>query len=150
MPKIKEQDLTVLSSAPNGLIFLTANDWALISDRAVTAQFRNGQPLVTKGKLSNGVYLIVKGQARIRIAAWAKLPPLGPGEICGEMSFLEDAPASADVVAIETVDAYHLDAKTLQDLFELFPHLASRFYRSVATNLARRMRSLIGQTSPKS
>jgi CRP-like cAMP-binding protein len=150
MPKIKEQDLIVLSSARNGLTFLTSNDWALISDRAVTAQFRNGDSLVAKGKLSNGVYLIVKGQARIRLAAWAKLPALGPGEICGEMSFLEDTPASADVVAIETVEAYHLSAKTLQDLFELFPHLASRFYRSVATNLSRRMRSLIGQTSPVS
>jgi hypothetical protein len=31
----------------------------------------------------------------------------------------------------------------LQDLFELFPHLASRFYRSVAVNLSRRLREQI-------
>jgi hypothetical protein len=29
-------------------------------------------------------------------------------------------------------------------MFELFPHLASRFYRSLATNLSRRLRDLIG------
>jgi len=151
MPKaISDQDLMVLSSARNGLTFLTPNDWALVSDRAVTAHFNKGDHLVHKGKPSGGIYLIAKGQARIRLAAWASLPPIGPGEICGEMSFLEESPASADVVALENVDAYHLSVKTLQDLFELFPHLASRFYRSVATNLSRRMRSLVGQASPAS
>jgi CRP-like cAMP-binding protein len=149
MPKIKEQDLIVLSSARNGLTFLTANDWALVSDRAVSMQFNKGDHMIHKGKPSDGVYLIAKGQVRIRLAAWAALSPVGAGEICGEMSFLEESPASADVVAIDTVDAYHLSAKTLHDLFELFPHLASRFYRSVATNLSRRMRILVGQASSK-
>ncbi len=63
-------------------------------------------------------------------------PEIGPGEICGEMSFLEDAVASANVTAHQDVEAYHLDRATLESLFELFPHLASRFYRSLATNLS--------------
>ena len=148
MPKIKEQDLAVLSAARNGLSFLTANDWALISDRAAPTQFRKGELLIHKGRPSGGIYLLVRGQARIRLASWAALPTLGPGEICGEMSFMEESPASADVVALDAVEAYHLSEKTLRDLFELFPHLASRFYRSVATNLSRRMRGLVGQASP--
>ena len=147
MPKIREQDLALLSSARNGLTFLTANDWALIADRAVSVQFLEGDFLVHKGKDSNGIYFIVGGKARVRLAAWATLPPISPGEICGEMSYLEQGPASADVVATEPVNAYHLDRKTLQDLFELFPHLASRFYRSVAINLSRRIRSLVSQAS---
>jgi CRP-like cAMP-binding protein len=48
------------------------------------------------------------------------------------------------VVAEVDVEAYHLDRTTLQSMFELFPHLGSRFYRSVATNLSRRLRDLIG------
>jgi hypothetical protein len=43
------------------------------------------------------------------------------------MSFLEDAPASASVIADGEIEAYHLDRFSLQSLFELFPHLASRF-----------------------
>jgi CRP-like cAMP-binding protein len=70
-------------------------------------------------------------------------PEIRPGEICGEMSFLEDMPASANVVAHEDVEAYHLDRPALESLFELFPHLASRFYRSLATNLSRRLREMI-------
>jgi CRP-like cAMP-binding protein len=59
------------------------------------------------------------------------------------MSFLEDAPASANVIADTEVEAYHLDRPTLQSLFELFPHLGSRFYHSLATSLSRRLRDLI-------
>jgi len=51
------------------------------------------------------------------------------------------------VVAEKEVEAYHLDRLALESLFELFPHLASRFYRSLATNLSRRLRELIAPDS---
>jgi CRP-like cAMP-binding protein len=59
------------------------------------------------------------------------------------MAFLEDSVASATATAEEEVEAYALEWTILQDLFELFPHLASRFYRSVAVNLSRRLREQI-------
>ena len=86
---------------------------------------------------------MVKGTARVQIPSQSASPEIGPGEICGEMSFLDDVPASADVVAHEDVEAYYLDRPTLEGLFELFPHLASRFYRSLATNLSHRLRQWI-------
>lgn len=143
MPKVIEQELSVLTSSKNGLIYLTANDWALAVDKATRVSFRKGQTLVHRGKRSNGVFLLVKGSARVQIRSRVIPPEIGPGEICGEMSFLEDAPASATVVAHQDVEAYHLDRSALEKLFELFPHLASRFYRSLATNLSRRLREVI-------
>jgi hypothetical protein len=47
------------------------------------------------------------------------------------------------VVARESVEAFYLDRPTVQSLFELFPHLGSRFYRSLASSLSRRLRELI-------
>lgn len=143
MPKVIEQEVSVLSSSKNGLVYLTANDWSLVADKASRVSFRKGQVLVHKSKRSNGIFLLLKGTARVQIPPQTKSPEIGPGEICGEMSFLEDAPASANVVAHEDVEAYHLDRPTLESLFELFPHLASRFYRSLATNLSRRLRDMI-------
>jgi CRP/FNR family cyclic AMP-dependent transcriptional regulator len=147
MSKATEQEMSVLSSSKHGLVYLTANDWALIADKASRVQFKKGDVLVQRGKRANGVYLLLKGTARVQIPSQASGPTIGPGEICGEMSFLEDAAASANVVAEGVVEAYHLDHPTLQSLFELFPHLASRFYRSLATNLSRRLRDLIGPGS---
>jgi len=147
MPKATEQEMSVLSSSKHGLVYLTANDWALIADKASRVQFKKGDILVQRGKRANGVYLLLKGTAQVQIPSQPTGPSIGPGEICGEMSFLEDAAASANVVAEGVVEAYHLDHPTLQSLFELFPHLASRFYRSLATNLSRRLRDLIGPSS---
>ncbi|MFZ0771203.1 MAG: cyclic nucleotide-binding domain-containing protein [Candidatus Sulfotelmatobacter sp.] len=143
MPKVIEQDVSLLSSSKHGLVYLTANDRTLVADKATRVNFQKGQTLVHRGKRSNGVYLLVKGTARVQIPSNKTSPEIGPGEICGEMAFLENAPTSADVIAQQDVEAYHLDRPTLESLFELFPHLASRFYRSLATNLSRRLRELI-------
>jgi extracellular factor (EF) 3-hydroxypalmitic acid methyl ester biosynthesis protein len=147
MTKSNEQELSVLSSSKNGLIYLTANDWALVADKALRVTFKRGDVLVQRSKKSNGVYLLVKGSARVQIPSQPAARMIGPGEICGEMSFLEDAAASASVVSDGELEAYYLDRSALESLFELFPHLASRFYRSVATNLSRRLRELIGAGS---
>lgn len=148
MPKVIEQEVSLLSSSKNGLVYLTPNDWALLADKATKIAFRKGQTVVHHGKKSNAVYLLLRGKARVHIQAHG-IREIGPGEICGEMSFLEDVPASANVIAHEDVEAYRLDRSTLESLFELFPHLASRFYRSLATNLSHRLRDLI-QLAPAS
>jgi CRP-like cAMP-binding protein len=144
MSKIIGQEVSVLSSSKHGLVHLTANDWALVADKAVRVHFKKGEVMVEKGKKTNGVYLLLKGTARVHIPPQLRKTVIAPGEICGEMSFLEDAAASTTVVTEEDVEAYHLDRPTLEGLFELFPHLASRFYRSLVTNLSRRLRELIG------
>jgi CRP-like cAMP-binding protein len=143
MPKAIEQEVSVLSSSRHGLVYLTANDWTLLVDKATRVNFLKGEVLVQRGKRTSGVYLLVKGIARVQIPSRPTSPEIGPGEICGDMAFLEDAPASANVIAVQDVEAYHLDRPTLESLFELFPHLASRFYRSLAMNLSRRLRELI-------
>lgn len=143
MPKIIDQDISVLSAAKHGLVYLTANDWMLIADKAVRMTFKRGDTIVQKGKRTNGVYLVLKGTIRVQIPPRESQPEIGPGEICGEVSYLDELPASASAIAQDPVEAFFLDRPTLQSLFELFPHLASRFYRSLATNLSGRLRDLI-------
>jgi CRP/FNR family cyclic AMP-dependent transcriptional regulator len=147
MSKVIEQEVLLLSSSKNGLVYLTSNDWKLLADKATRVNFEKGKTLVHKGKRSNGVYLLLNGTARVQILTRSIRPEIGPGQICGEMSFLDDAPASANVIAHDEVEAYYLDRATLESLFELFPHLASRFYRSLATNLSNRLRGVIGPSA---
>lgn len=147
MAKAIEREVLVLSSSKYGLVYLTANDWALVCDKASRVQFKKGDVLVEQGKKANGVYLLLKGSARVKIPPQPVMPTIGAGEICGEMSFIEDIPASATVVAEGDIEGLFLDRPTLENLFELFPHLASRFYRSLARNLSRRLRDLIESSS---
>lgn len=144
MPKeSSNQDLAVLSSAKNGLVYLTSNDWALIADKATRMEFKPGQQFVHRGTRTHGIYLVLKGTASVQIAGHGSARMIGPGEVCGEISFLDELPATADVTAKEALSAYYLDRPTLQSLFELFPHLGSRFYRSLASILSRRLREII-------
>jgi CRP-like cAMP-binding protein len=149
MPKATQhQDVSVLAAAKHGLVFLTPNDWTLIADKAARMQFKPGESIVQKGKRTHGVYLLLTGTASVQLPSQGTSPAIGPGEVCGEISFIDELPATANVVAREPVEAYYLDRPTLQSMFELFPHLGSRFYRSLASSLSRRLRELIGPGSP--
>ena len=143
MSSATPQPISVLSTAKNGLVYLTPNDWALVVDKAVRMQFNAGDTIIHKGKRTNGLYLVLKGTAWVQIRARGTSVTVNPGEACGEISFLDELPATADVLAKEPVEAYFLDRSTLQTLFELFPHLGSRFYHSMAAILSRRLRELI-------
>jgi len=145
---MQQQDVSVLSGAKNGLIYLTANDWTLIADKATRKKFKTGEPVVQLGKRTYGVFLLLAGTASVQIGG-GKSPKIGPGQVCGEISCLDDLPATATVVADGEVEAYYIDRATLDSLFELFPHLGSRFYRSLAVALSRRLRELIGSEEPQ-
>lgn len=143
-----QQDTFALLSSKNGLVYLTPNDWALIADKAIRRQFKAGESIVQRERRTHGIFLLLKGTAGVQIAS-AAVRDIGPGEVCGEISFLDELPATANVVANEAVEAFFLDRATLQSLFELFPHLGSRFYHSLAAILSRRLRELIDPKSAK-
>jgi CRP/FNR family transcriptional regulator, cyclic AMP receptor protein len=148
MPKAnQQQEVSVLSSSKNGLVYLTANDWTLIADKGHRLQFKAGDSIILQGKRTHGVYVLVKGKASVEIPSQATAPAVGPGEVCGEISFLDEQPATVNVVASEPVEALYLDRPMLQSLFELYPHLGSRFYHSLASSMSRRLRELIGQAA---
>jgi extracellular factor (EF) 3-hydroxypalmitic acid methyl ester biosynthesis protein len=139
-----EELLSILRTAKNRLEYLTQNDWVLIVDRAQRTTFKKGDVLIHAGKQNKMVYWLVKGNARVEAASRAFIAQLEPGEVCGEMAFLENGVASASVVAPEALEVCAIEWPALTDLFELYPHMGSRFYRSLAVNLSRRMRDLLG------
>jgi len=138
--RAQEQLLSILQTAQNRLEYLTPNDWALFIDRAKEVTFQKDEILIQKGKQTKMVYVLVKGTARIEGDFKARIAQIGPGQISGEMGFLENNVASATVTAEEEVKAYAIEWSGLGDLFEQFPNMASRFYRSLAVILARRLR----------
>jgi CRP-like cAMP-binding protein len=130
--------------AGHRLQYLTANDWVLMQAKATRCAFKLGEHIIPEGDARNNIYLIRRGEASVELAGngnRAVLATLGPDDICGEIAFLEKGKATAAVVAQEQeVEADELNAGELRDLFDTFPGLASRFYQSLATILAERLR----------
>src|SRR5581483_8825661 len=136
------QLLSALQEGKSRLPYLSPNDWTLIIDRAKQVTFKPKEVIIQQGISSKILYLIASGKVGVTI--WGtQLARLGAGEICGEMAFLEDSIPSATAIAEDEVQAYAVEWQSLMELFELFPHLASRFYRSLAVNLSRWLREQI-------
>jgi CRP-like cAMP-binding protein len=135
--------LLVVRTGTNRLEHLTENDWALIIDKSERKMFAQGDPIFEHGTQNPHIFIIAKGKASILSARGWQIASVGPGEILGEMAFLESSQASAHVKAATAVEAFALSWSALQILFGLYPHLASRFYRSIAVSLSRRLRSQI-------
>src|SRR4051812_10462874 len=121
------------------LEFLTANDWILIGDHAERVTFQPKQILIRAALPTDAVFVIVSGAARVEVGG-KQIAALGTGAICGEMGFLEGRPASASVVAETEVEADRLPAAKLREIFDTFPSIGHRFYKSIAVNLSRRLR----------
>ena len=126
------------------LKYLTTNDWVLLTSKARRVNFGPGAVMISEGSLVNPIYIFLAGSARVEVRTQAgpsRIATLQCGAVCGEMAFLEEEGASASVIAEEAVEANAFDRAVLKCLFESFPHLASRFWRSLALVLSQRLRN---------
>jgi CRP-like cAMP-binding protein len=140
-----EEFLAILQSAKNRLEYVTPNDWALILDKATHRSFAQGSQLIELNKQNPNILFVAKGAASIVSSSGWQIASVRAGEILGEMAFLEGSKPSATVVADEDTEVYSISWAVLHELFNLFPHLGSRFYRSVAVSLSRRLRQQISE-----
>ncbi len=129
------------------LEYLSASDWNLVASKSKKVIFEKDQILIREGSAAKTIYLLRTGKVRVERnngGGRAVLVTLGPGSIFGEMAFIEDALASATVVADGKVEVDALEVPDLKQMFEAFPHFAARFYRSVAVTLSQRLRETSG------
>ncbi|MBV5337425.1 MAG: cyclic nucleotide-binding domain-containing protein, partial [Deltaproteobacteria bacterium] len=97
-----------------------------------------------EGLETKGIFVLRSG--RVKIEKRFSNPPqmittLGPGEVFGEVSFIDDQLASASVIAIEDSEADILEKAEVFSLLASVPGLSSRFYQSLALKLSERLRA---------
>jgi len=119
--------------------YLTDNDHTLIMSKAKPVTFAKGEALIREGTPSPAFYMIRTGRVRVQ-RGLTHLANLEAGNVCGEMTLLEASPASASVIAEEVVVVDAVDVESMREVFLAFPHLGSRFYRSIALALSSRLR----------
>lgn len=102
--------------------------------------FSGGQRILRQGFTGTGFYVIVDGEAAVRIDGQDRAR-LSRGDFFGEISILLDEPPSADVVAVGPLRCLVL-ART--DLFEWLRDLPTVAYRMLQTE-ARRLRTANSQ-----
>ena len=122
-------------------------DW--IFDTGVTQQVNANEVIIKEGKDPDALYFVLEGVVGIYVSSLGdeQLTVLGPGEILGEMSFLEDRPASASVVTLENSLLLALPRDKLQAKLKEDSDFAARLYKSFATLASKRLRERVGTLS---
>jgi extracellular factor (EF) 3-hydroxypalmitic acid methyl ester biosynthesis protein len=135
----------------NGLKYLTDTDVKMLEKKAKRVSFSNGQALITQGSDPRGMFILRNGLVRVECSHLGRgiaVARLGPGDVIGEISFLELQGATASVVADGDVEADLVSGEDLNSLLVSMPSLATRFYRSLALVLSHRLRELTSQLPP--
>ena len=130
------------------LKYLTTEDYDVLLEKAQIATYKQHEIILQEGRLSEAIYLVRKGLVRVERAASGRdvaIAFLEPGEVFGEMSFLEEVPTSAAVIAQDNVEVCMLDQQNLYSLLTSVPGLSNRFYQSLAYNLSSRLRQTSSQ-----
>ena len=125
--------------AKSQLAFITENDLVLIKAGARQVKFAPGDILIKQDSPGGAMFFLRSGSARIE-SNGVTLTRLGPGQICGEVAFLDSRHSSASVIAEHEIEADVIDWAELHRIFRMFPHVGARFYQSMAVLLSGRLR----------
>lgn len=123
---------------------LSAEDWNELLWRARVREFKFNDVVLKQGAIPEGLYVVTDGEVRIerqdqgRVLLYTRL---GAGSVLGEMAFLDQAGASATVVADGKVEVLFVETGDLAQLIGADQGFAARFYQSLATTLSRRLRA---------
>ncbi|HIG27973.1 MAG TPA: cyclic nucleotide-binding domain-containing protein [Verrucomicrobiales bacterium] len=101
------------------------------------------QEVVKKGQQGDSMYLVLEGEVRARVMIDGRestLATLSTGDFFGEIAVFDQGPRSADIVANSSSVLLKISAKSLADLVDTVPELASAFLYSITGSIASRLR----------
>lgn len=124
---------------------LSADEIAVISSACEERLLMAGEELFAEGAAGDSIWIIRSGRVdvfkNIRADIDRNLASLGPGDIIGEMSFINGACRSAGARTAEASEFQLLSAGAFRKIQLEHPAIAAGFYRNIASILADRVRS---------
>lgn len=117
---------------------------AKLEQRMERRSFKDGEIVFRGGDCCSEMLLIRRGAVRILLPLGSDqhhyLSTLGRGDFFGEMAFLDNAPRSADAVAVGDTDLYVLNRVTFDAFAEEHKKAALKLMEGLASVLAERLR----------
>jgi CRP/FNR family transcriptional regulator, cyclic AMP receptor protein len=118
-------------------------EWLRTSGKLVPVQA--DQIIVWEGVPLDNLFILIEGKMEVASKLAGSIATLHPGEVIGEMSFVDSRLPSATVKAVATsrvlaISRHDLKAKLASD-----EGFASRFYYAIARFLASRLYSSVGR-----
>jgi CRP-like cAMP-binding protein len=117
---------------------------ALFEGVAERIEIDRGDLLLKKGDPGGDVFIVLDGTVEVldRNNPDMIVARINPGEVVGEMAFIDDSPRSVDVRAGDNCTILRWSRDDLANLLRREPMLAARFYEGVAIIASTRLRRL--------
>ena len=98
--------------------------------------------IIREGEVQDSIFFVLQGLLGVQVSAIGSQPLrlLGPGEVVGEMSYLEKEPANANVVAVESSLLLVISKKKLEARLEKDPIFGMHFFKALAKTISMRLR----------
>jgi CRP/FNR family cyclic AMP-dependent transcriptional regulator len=107
----------------------------LLAEHLVFRDLQPGEVLVPEGISDNHLYVIVRGALGVvrntGAAEGTTLFALGAGDLVGELSFLDETPHYAALVAIGPTRVFGIEREKLEALLRPHPELVYRVMRAI-------------------
>lgn len=122
-----------------------------LSDLDINWMMRNGSKkelkagdwLIRQGNEVDNLFIVLSGSFSVinEFRPDVEIANVGPGEVLGEMSFIDARPPEASVLAMDYSSVFYIPKEKIKDKMEKDPGFASRFYLAISMFLSSRLRS---------
>lgn len=114
---------------------LTDAEVAVLAGLINVRDFADGEVLVEEGSRDNHLHVVVTGAVSVAKHTpehgWHVLQLLRPGDLAGELSFMDGDPRYAALVASGATRAFSLEREDLETLLETHPHVVYKAMRAI-------------------
>jgi CRP/FNR family transcriptional regulator, cyclic AMP receptor protein len=117
-------------------------DWMIRSGKKLT--LKAGEQLMEQGKPTDWLYFVLDGSFIVYTRTAPRVAVLKAGEVVGEISFVDARPPTASVRAEMDSKVGAIPRELLMQRLKQDIGFAARFYQSLATYLADRLRVTTG------
>ena len=104
--------------------------------------FAQGDFIVRQGELGREMFVLINGRADARLnidGASRLLRTMTRGDVLGEMALIRQNQRTADVIAVDDVEAIVVDERFLQRMQKRYPRIGARIFLNIAKIVSDRL-----------
>ena len=128
---------------------LSTSEIEMLASLARLLEGEAGVTLLREGEPVQSMYFLLSGEAEVakrdRRGGRQVIATVGKGALLGEMALVEDAPASATVVATKDFKAVAFERQAFNLLLEGCPGIGEKILKQIARLLSQRLRATSAQ-----
>ena len=116
-------------------------DWMI--QNGSKQDLKSGDWLIRQGREIENLYIVLEGSFTVlnEQRPDVEIATVGPGEVLGEMSFIDARPPEASILAMEYSSVFYIPKRLVKKKMEKDPGFASRFYLAMSMFLSSRLRT---------